>query len=50
MGGRIMTDIRKNKEICTQITTVKLPPDNQQEALDLMIERRKWTNAASMRP
>jgi hypothetical protein len=37
-----MTDIRKNDDICTQITTVKLPPDNQQEALDLMIERARF--------
>jgi heme-degrading monooxygenase HmoA len=37
-----MTDIRKNNDICTQITTVKLPPDNQQEALNLMIERARF--------
>ena len=37
-----MTDIRKNDDICTQITTVKLPPDNQQEALNLMIERARF--------
>ena len=37
-----MTNILKNNDICTQITTVKLPPDNQQEALNLMIERARF--------
>ncbi len=37
-----MADIRKSKDVCTQITTVKLPPDNQEEALNLMIERARF--------
>jgi heme-degrading monooxygenase HmoA len=37
-----MADIRKSKDICTQITTVKLPPDHQKEVLDLMIERARF--------
>ncbi len=31
-----------NNGICTQITTVKLPRENQQQALDLMIERARF--------
>jgi len=34
-----MSDIHANNGICTQITTVKLPPDNQEEVLQLMKER-----------
>ena len=34
-----MSDIRPNNGICTQITTVKLSPDNQDEVLNLMKER-----------
>ncbi|HLH97422.1 MAG TPA: antibiotic biosynthesis monooxygenase family protein [Xanthobacteraceae bacterium] len=37
-----MPDIRENSGIVTQITSVKLPPDNQQEVLDLMIERSRF--------
>ena len=37
-----MADIRKSKDICTQITTVKLPPDNQEEVVNLMIERARF--------
>ncbi len=37
-----MADIRPNAGICTQITTVKLPPDNQDEVLNLMIERARF--------
>jgi len=34
-----MSEIRPNNGICTQITTVKLAPDNQDEVLKLMKER-----------
>jgi heme-degrading monooxygenase HmoA len=34
-----MSEIRPNNGICTQITTVKLSPDNQDEVLNLMKER-----------
>jgi heme-degrading monooxygenase HmoA len=34
-----MPEIRKDSGIVTQITTVKLPPDNQDEVLELMTER-----------
>ena len=37
-----MSDIRESSGICTQITTVKLPPDNQDEVLKLMIERARF--------
>jgi len=37
-----MTDIRKSRDVCTQITTVKLPPENQQDAIDLMVERARF--------
>ena len=37
-----MTDIRGNSGIVTQITTVKLSPDNQKEVVDLMIERARF--------
>jgi heme-degrading monooxygenase HmoA len=37
-----MTEIRESNGVCTQITTVKLPPDNQDEVLDLMIERARF--------
>lgn len=37
-----MPDIRENSGIVTQITTVKLPPDNQDEVLQLMTERAKF--------
>ena len=37
-----MTEIRKTNAICTQITTVKLPPGKQEEALNLMIERARF--------
>jgi hypothetical protein len=41
-GGRTMTEIRKTNAICTQITAVKLPPGNQEQALNLMIERARF--------
>jgi heme-degrading monooxygenase HmoA len=34
-----MPDIAKTNRVCTQITTVKLPPENQDEVLQMMIER-----------
>jgi heme-degrading monooxygenase HmoA len=34
-----VSEIRPNNGICTQITTVKLSPDNQDEVLNLMKER-----------
>ena len=37
-----MTDIREGNGIVTQITTVKLPPDNQDEVLALMTERAQF--------
>ena len=37
-----MSDIRQGNGICTQITTVKLPPDNQDEILQMMMERARF--------
>jgi heme-degrading monooxygenase HmoA len=37
-----MPEIRQHNGICTQITTVKLPPDNQEEILKLMMERARF--------
>jgi heme-degrading monooxygenase HmoA len=37
-----MTDISERNDICTQITTVKLPSDKQDEVLKLMIERARF--------
>jgi heme-degrading monooxygenase HmoA len=37
-----MTDIRQNGGIVTQITTVKLPRDKQDEVLELMKERARF--------
>jgi heme-degrading monooxygenase HmoA len=37
-----MPDIREDSGVCTQITTVKLPPENQDEALAVMIERARF--------
>jgi heme-degrading monooxygenase HmoA len=37
-----MPDIRETNRVCTQITTVKLPAENQQEVLDLMSERARF--------
>ncbi len=37
-----MSDIREGNSICTQITTVKLQPENQEEVLQLMKERAKF--------
>ena len=35
-----MPEITENNDIVTQITTVKVPPDNQSEVLELMTESR----------
>jgi len=37
-----MPQIRANSDIVTQITTVKVPPDNQAEVLRLMEQRAKF--------
>jgi len=37
-----MPDIRENPGIVTQITTVKMSPDNQDQVLTLMKERAKF--------
>jgi heme-degrading monooxygenase HmoA len=34
-----MPEIRENSDIVTQITTVKVPPNNQSEVLELMTQR-----------
>jgi heme-degrading monooxygenase HmoA len=37
-----MSEIRRSDGICTQITTVKLSPGNQDEVVKLMIERARF--------
>jgi len=37
-----MPEIRPGSDIVTQITTVKVPPDNQAEVLELMAERARF--------
>jgi heme-degrading monooxygenase HmoA len=37
-----MPEIRESNGVCTQITTVKLPFGNQDEVLQLMIERARF--------
>jgi heme-degrading monooxygenase HmoA len=37
-----MPEISENNGIVTQITTVKLPPNNQDEVLELMEERARF--------
>ena len=37
-----MSDIRQSVGICTQINVVKLPADNQDEVVKLMIERARF--------
>jgi heme-degrading monooxygenase HmoA len=37
-----MSEILQNADICTQITTVKLAPGNQEEVVNLMIERAHY--------
>jgi quinol monooxygenase YgiN len=41
-GRPAMPEIREGHDIVTQITTVKVPPDNQTEVLDLMTERARF--------
>ena len=37
-----MTEIGRSNGICTQINVVKLPADNQDEVIKLMIERARF--------
>jgi quinol monooxygenase YgiN len=37
-----MPEIRESNEVVTQITTVKVPPDKQDEVLQLMEERARF--------
>jgi heme-degrading monooxygenase HmoA len=37
-----MSEIRPSNGICTQINVIKLPTDNQNEVLNLMIERARF--------
>ena len=37
-----MPEIRETNDIVTQITTVKVPPKNQAEVLQLMAERARF--------
>jgi quinol monooxygenase YgiN len=37
-----MPQISENKDVVTQITTVEVPPDKQNEVLKLMTERAKF--------
>ena len=37
-----MPQIRKNADVVTQITTIKVPRDNQSEVLALMAERARF--------
>jgi quinol monooxygenase YgiN len=37
-----MSDIKEQNGICTQITTVKLTPEHQDEVLKLMVERARF--------
>jgi heme-degrading monooxygenase HmoA len=37
-----MPEIHQGNDIVTQITTVKVPPDNQHEVLNLMTERARF--------
>jgi heme-degrading monooxygenase HmoA len=37
-----MPEIRPDDDVVTQITTVKVPPDNQSEVLQLMTERARF--------
>jgi len=37
-----MPEIRESTDIVTQITTIKVPPDNQSEVLALMTERARF--------
>lgn len=37
-----MPEITDTNAVCTQITTVKLPPDNQDKVIALMVERARF--------
>jgi heme-degrading monooxygenase HmoA len=37
-----MPEIRENSDVVTQITTVKVPPNNQSEVFKLMAERARF--------
>ena len=37
-----MSEIREGNGICTQITTVKLPAENRDELINVMIERARF--------
>jgi heme-degrading monooxygenase HmoA len=37
-----MTEIRENSGVVTQITTVKVPPDRQEDVINLMTERARF--------
>ena len=41
-----MPEIRENNGVVTQITTVKVPSDNQSEVLELMKERARFMEGA----
>ena len=41
-GAMSKTEIRRGNGVCTQINVVKLPADNQEEVLKLMIERARF--------
>jgi heme-degrading monooxygenase HmoA len=42
MKESAMPEIQQNNGVVTQITTVKLPPDKQDEVLELMTERARF--------
>ena len=42
-----MSEISEGNGICTQITTVKLDPDHQDDILKLMVERARYRRASS---
>src|SRR5262249_6933001 len=42
IGRTHIPEIRENTDIVTQITTVKVPPKNQSEVLELMAERARF--------
>ncbi len=37
-----MSEIRRGNGICTQINVVKLPADNQDEVINMMVERARF--------
>ena len=42
MEETALAEIREDNDVVTQITTVKLPPDKQNEVLRLMTERARF--------